>query len=437
MTLPRIPLLLYGDGPRLASGLARIARDLALRLVAREEELGVRVAQVGVDYMGGWQWQTWDFAGFKHDAQDQGRATLEAAIADLTQECGIRPIVFLITDPARCYEILRPAPQSPDASGQIALAQLPATFWGYYPIDAENLQGAVGGPAWAATLWTDRLLGYGRYGAKVLKATREQIQHGAERIEPRSQGPISYLPHGIEPTFRPGIALEQADPEWADWARSTDPLALRIGCVATNQPRKDLGLLFQTLGRLKQQGELIAAWLHTDLLTKAWDVGELVRTCGLERHEVAVSIHPLTDLQLAARYGWSHLTVAPGLGEGFGYPIVESLACGTPVVHGDYAGGVELIPERSWILSPEMWRLESVYAVKRPVHDPRYWAETIARIAAVEGKGESRAYCQSAVAHLQWDALWPRWESWIRAGLTEHRQREETRIKSSEGQVTP
>ena len=111
-----------------------------------------------------------------------------------------------------------------------------------------------------------RVLGYGRYGAGVLK-----------RVLADETAPVSYLPHGIETrVFRPGIQLEEAEVSFATWARSVDPAAIKIGCVATNQARKDFGLLFSAVAALKAQGHPVVLWLHTDKLTQIWDVGELV-----------------------------------------------------------------------------------------------------------------------------------------------------------------
>lgn len=410
----RIPFILYGDGPRIPSGLARIARDLMVRLVGAEDELGIRVAQVGVDWPGGWHWQAWDFCGFQPSQTDQGRAALTAVVAQLTQETGQRPIVLMIMDPARCYDLTRWHGYD-DADPEDALVQ--AEFWGYFPVDAHNQLGRFGGPARKAVWSCTRVLAYGRYGAGVLKETLDSVTEEGE-----VKRPVSYLPHGIETQiFRPSAPLSDADADWLAWAQTVPPTALKIGCVATNQARKDFGLLFTTVAHLKAQGQEIALWLHTDKLTHIWDVGELVLTCGLQKAEVAVSVDEITDPQLAARYAWSDVTIAPGLGEGYGYPIVESLACGTPVVHANYAGGVELIPERRWLVEPTAWRLESLYALLRPVLDPRVVADT-ALLAWVRAERRTRvAYCAGAVAHLDWRALWPRWRSWIAKGLQARR----------------
>jgi len=407
-----IPFIIYGDGPRLPSGLARIARDLTARLVGLQEELGIRVAQVGVDWPGGWHWQGWDFCGFQPSDRDQGREAIASVVDELTRETGKRPIVWMFMDPSRCYDLTRQTVYDVDDPLE---GRIPVDFWGYFPIDAHNQQGGFGGPAQKAVSDCQRVMGYGRYGALVLKHVLGEAHLGA----------VSYLPHGIETrVFRPGIRLDQAEPDFHEWARTVPPETIKIGCVATNQARKDLGLLFSSVAQIKALGHPVALWLHTDKLTHIWDVGELVMTCGLRREEVAASTEEITDTQLAARYCWSDVTIAPGLGEGFGYPIVESLACGTPVIHGKYAGGVELIPEPSWLVEPSAWRLESLYAVQRPVFHPKAFAEAVVAVTEQEraiGTDAHRAYCAGAVSYLDWECLWPRWRSWITKGLQEAR----------------
>jgi glycosyltransferase involved in cell wall biosynthesis len=48
------------------------------------------------------------------------------------------------------------------------------------------------------------------------------------------------------------------------------------------------------------------------------------------------------DRDLVALYGAATMTAFPSLSEGFGYPLLESMACGTPCVASDHASLVEL-----------------------------------------------------------------------------------------------
>lgn len=417
--MSRIPFLLFGDGPRLRSGLARIARDLAVRLYAEQEELGIRFMQVGVDDPGGWHWQPWDFFGFQPSAQEQGWGVLKTIERQLWEEGETeRPIVLAIMDPARVYDLTSAHPLL-TGWREPGDTQLQMDLWGYFPIDAHNLAGAVGGPAAEAIRTADRLLAYGQYGAGVLKKTLE-LAHVLK--------PVAWLPHGLEPgVFTPEVPVTEAPASWQQWARAAeDRDALILGCVATNQWRKDLGLYFLVVATLRQRGQRVAAWLQTDRFTNAWDIGELVASLGLTQAEVYASTDHLSDRQLAAQYAASDVTIAPGLGEGFGYPIVESLACGTPVVHGAYAGGTDLVP-RGWQILPIALRLDGCYALQRPVFVAAAWADRVEQICrGTETTGaEQTAFCTGSVAHLSWQALWPRWRAWITQGL--HQRREQPR----------
>jgi glycosyltransferase involved in cell wall biosynthesis len=227
------------------------------------------------------------------------------------------------------------------------------------------------------------------------------------------------LPHGLQlAAYRPATAEDEAwvGIQLGPYVRRNDFV---VGCVATNQPRKDLGLYFQTLRVLIDRGYPVYGWLHTDVLTKAWSIVQLVEDCGLQKR-VTVSTTSYTDRQLALLYQRCSVTIAPGLGEGFGYPIVESLASGVPVVHGDFGGGRELVPKREWRFPVREIRLDGIYAQCRPVFRADDVANAIVRAwqwREAVGAETAAAYCRGSVAHLGWEALWPRWRSWIKGGL--------------------
>jgi len=106
--------------------------------------------------------------------------------------------------------------------------------------------------------------------------------------------------------------------------------------------------------------------------------------------------------------------VLPSLGEGFGYPIVESMACGVPVIHGNYGGGAELIPDDSWLVEPYSFRLESLHNCLRPVYRPEDWIEAIQGV--LERRPEEE-FCRASIDHLKWSNLWPVWKRWFEEGI--------------------
>lgn len=380
----KIPFLLLGDGPADPTGLGRIARDLASQITT--SDLPLDLVQVGGSIPP--VWTAWRHVPLDR-ADDWGARAVQAIYRSIWQD---QPgILFAVWDPSRLYPYTQ--------------LDLPVQKWAYVAIDAANAWGGVGGPARDVLQQFDRVLAYGRYGAEVIKRS----------LEGRPQ---QWLPHGLSV----GTYSTVPDPQIA--AERLGPHAIGktiIGCVMANQPRKDFGLLFHMLRILRDRGLNVYLWLHTDILVKAWSVQQLVEDFGLAKLVTVTGIgEAVSDASMAAMYHACQVTVLPSLGEGFGYPIVESLAAGVPCVHSSCAGGETLVPRSEWKVPVREHRLESVYALLRPVMRAEDCANATMRAlrwAEVEGE-VGKAYLKGTVAHLDWSALWPRWHSWFRQGLS-------------------
>lgn len=385
-----LPLLLIGDVPTRPTGLARIARDLAAR-IRQDASLDVELVQAGPSDGQGAAWTAWPCYGLPTDDGQWGASGLaevwQTAFGDA------EGVVLTVWDPARCFYLRQ--------------VGLPAQWWGYFPIDARTRRGPFGGPAGEVVRAYDRVLAYGRFGAEVLRGV---VGHG-----------VGYLPHGIEAEWGAAQAPEAYQVVRAVLGRRVTEHTVLIGCVAANQPRKDLGVFCETLATLRDRGWPVHGWLHTDqpIGTREgqWVVPQLQAEYGLERALTVTT--RLSDRQLASFYQSCTVTIAPGLGEGFGYPIVESLAAGTPVVHSTYGGGAELVPRAEWRVPVRADRVEGPYALVRPVYQAEDLANAVER--AVRWRQQAPAvvgaYCRGAVAHLEWTQLWPRWASWVRQGV--------------------
>jgi len=131
------------------------------------------------------------------------------------------------------------------------------------------------------------------------------------------------------PAFRPVTdAAELAR------ARQTYGLADRVILyVGTIEPRKNLPQLIDAFAQRRRSGELTHqlvcvgpyGWLSDD-------VGAQIERLGIEDAVTFTGYVPFEDLP--SLYSLAELFVFPSVYEGFGLPVVEAMACGTPVITG-------------------------------------------------------------------------------------------------------
>lgn len=391
----KISVLVVGDAPNTPTGLSRIARDLISGLIRDQELLGIQVYQLGLNYDG--SLQPW-FVFPVFDSDNWGMKDLMEAYEQIPKPV----VVFTIWDPGRCLGLWQGAIQmaidSPDP--------LEMDLWGYFPVDAYGpTEDRLTGPVEETLRGYDRVLGYGEWGASILKRT---LGEGGKSVQ--------WLPHGMDMRVW-----------WEDSPPMIESHGVRIGAVMANQARKDFGLVFATAAELRKAYPDLQLWIHTDHLVKHWSIPQLAIDFGFNNPSLIVTLPPMSDEIMAANYKACTVTLAPGLGEGFGYPIVESLACGVPVIHGSYGGGASLIPQRLWLVNPGAYRLDGAYNLVRPVYKSIDFAHAAAR--AIDWKRSDpqlvEAYCKRSVSYLDWQYLWPRWRTWFKLGLNEIRERRE------------
>lgn len=194
---------------------------------------------------------------------------------------------------------------------------------------------------------------------------------------------------------------------------------IRVGCVMTNQFRKDWPTAFAVFKQLLlRYGNRFQAWVHVDTLIRYWDINALTYEFGLENNiDVTVT---LSDAELGERYRSCACTILPSRGEGFGYPIAESMMCGTPCIVTDYAGGSELVPLtcRCSVFLSDCF-IDSIHNVLRPkLNSDDFYARTTywvdSKLNDWEGVSEQ---IREEVEHLEWDKLRIPWERWFRDGI--------------------
>ena len=383
------PILFLGDSPDLHSGLGRIGRDLAVLTSSLPE---FRVGYLG---RGGVGSRRLPFAQYNVCECDQwAQNQIEQVWMDFApDEWGI---IMSVWDASRLLWFVKP-----DGLPQGTIDFLQSGWfarWGYFAVDATGVNNKLTATSRAVIEGYDRPLAYTMFGSEIIGSSIGK--------------PVDWMPHGLNldrwtPRDREAARMAMGFNKGETW----------IGMVATNQARKDWGLAFSVINELRRKNKSLKFWIHTDVMARshAWNIDALIHDYGMERHTKVTLTGGWDDTQLSYAYSACDATMLCSLGEGFGYPIAESLACGTPCVHGSYGGGAELLPTPSWAVQPQAWRLESLHNCVRPVYDPVEWATVMQQVL---DEKPSVDFCRQAVSHLEWGILWPAtWKKWFLAGL--------------------
>jgi len=149
-------------------------------------------------------------------------------------------------------------------------------------------------------------------------------------------------------------------------------------------------------------------WAHTDVLERQWSIPALLNDFGIVDKAIVTGI-PLTDEQMSYCYSACDVTLGIGNGEGFGYPIFESLACGTPCVHGNYGGAAEHLLD-SMKVEPYYQHLEGCYNCIRCGYRVADLVDKITQLPKKDGES-------LLPLNLDWGDLWDDWEKWFHEGL--------------------
>lgn len=168
-----------------------------------------------------------------------------------------------------------------------------------------------------------------------------------KRYFPRVKKPF-YVAHlGKAPIFRPGLDRQKVQQTLQKY-QLREPYILYIGTI---EPRKNLVRLVEAFHRIAQlcpDHNLVIAgmkgWMYDDLF-------EAVQRLKLESRVAFAGFIAEEDkpyvISAAAVFAY------PSLYEGFGIPVLESLACGTPTLAGNRSSLPEVAGDAALLVNPE------------------------------------------------------------------------------------
>jgi glycosyltransferase involved in cell wall biosynthesis len=112
-------------------------------------------------------------------------------------------------------------------------------------------------------------------------------------------------------------------------------------CVGTHEPRKNHVALLHASELLWRQGVRFNLVLVGG---RSWNDGRFTNELAIARasNRPVETIRTMSDTALWAAYRIARCMVFPSLNEGFGLPVAEALACGTPVVTSGYGSMAEI-----------------------------------------------------------------------------------------------
>ncbi|MEO1287414.1 MAG: glycosyltransferase family 1 protein [Chloroflexota bacterium] len=146
--------------------------------------------------------------------------------------------------------------------------------------------------------------------------------------------------------------------------------------VGTIQPRKNYSRVIRALKQLRNTGYD----LHLVIAGgKGWLEDEMYQTLeetGLNNVDHLIGY--AKDEHLAGLYSGAEAVVFPSLYEGFGFPVLEGMACGTPVVTSNVSSLPEVAGEVAIMVDP--YDVEAIAnAIRRVLDDSDLRAEMIHR----------------------------------------------------------
>ena len=176
---------------------------------------------------------------------------------------------------------------------------------------------------------------------------------------------IDVLYSGVSERFSPASESGERDRLQERYAIGERPYALSVG---TLQPRKNYPRLIEAFGQVDTEAELLIAG------GKGWLVEEIDAAAARHAGDVRL-LGFVDDGDLPALYRNATLFAFPSLYEGFGLPVLEAMACGTPVVCSNTSSLPEVAGEAALLVDPT--RVDAIAAAIDRALSDRELRETL------------------------------------------------------------
>jgi glycosyltransferase involved in cell wall biosynthesis len=249
--------------------------------------------------------------------------------------------------------------------------------------------------------------------------------HGQRQMKRDLNMDSVYIPHGVDTSvFKPtakigGVATRKFMGVPED--------AFLVTMVAANKAngfihRKALAEQLVAFATLQKKHPDAYLYLHMTARKTfgGFDLSALLPAVGLSPESVIIADEEqlrfgYSQKQLAAFYTASDVLLSASYGEGFGVPLIEAQACGTPVITGNWTAMPDLVAETSYLVNgqpfwdePQMafWHIPHIESLVHALE-----------MAYEERRGEDRIsieFAQDFAVERVWNNYWlPFWEGYF------------------------
>ncbi|MBF0532947.1 MAG: glycosyltransferase family 4 protein [Candidatus Omnitrophica bacterium] len=187
-----------------------------------------------------------------------------------------------------------------------------------------------------------------------------------EKYYPSTRGKTVIVYNGIDSRIFYPISDDERS-AGRDWLKKVGILPPFLLFVGTLEPRKNLKNIFQAFAAVKRQGyfsgQLVVAGM------KGWmseGLRDDLRRMGLEKDVVFLGF--VSDENLRWLYNLTQVFLYPSFYEGFGYPVVEAMACGAAIVTSNVSSCAEIAATAALTVDPAIWE-DMARAIRRILED--------------------------------------------------------------------
>jgi glycosyltransferase involved in cell wall biosynthesis len=197
---------------------------------------------------------------------------------------------------------------------------------------------------WRKRLLTSRLLPWAARGARLILAPSESTRRDVIRLLDIDPARVRVIPYAASPRFRPAAA---------DAARLLREYGIQppyFLYVGTLEPRKNLERALRAFARVSPK---LPEHRFVLVGQRGWKYGAVLREAGRAELRGRVLLPGyVPEEDLPTLYAGATAFVYPSLYEGFGLPVIEAMACGTPVLTTRSSSLAEIAEAAALLVDP-------------------------------------------------------------------------------------